>query len=245
MKRFKITLGYDGTNYFGWQVQPNAVTVQGEIEAVLLRLSGETVKVHGSGRTDRGVHAKGQAAHFDLEKPFEAKALGRALNALLPADIRVMRIANVKSDFHARKHAVSKIYCYFIWNDSVLPPLERFTHLQVRHPLDVEAMREAAAMLIGRHDFAAFTANPKDFVESTVRTLISLDIRARGKEIAIVARGEGFLYKMVRSLAGWLIRVGKGEVKPEDTKEILESKLRTSEVPTARPHGLILWSVKY
>jgi len=245
MSRFKITVNYDGTNYFGWQVQPNAVTVQEKIEGVLFRLSGERVKVHGSGRTDRGVHARGQVAHFDMNKPFSENALWRALNALLPDDIRVMGVELAAPDFHARKNAVAKEYRYFIWNDAVLPPTERFTHLQVRHPLDVDAMRTAASMLTGRHDFASFTANPKDFVESTVRTVFAVDVTQNGSEIVIAARGEGFLYKMVRSLAGWLIRVGKGEVAAETTKTVLESTLRTSEVPTARPQGLFLWQVEY
>jgi len=245
MRRFKITVSYDGTSYFGWQVQPNAVTVQGCLEKVLFRLSGETVKVHGSGRTDRGVHARGQVAHFDLQKSFTAKALGGGLNALLPDDIRVMRIESASAGFHARKHAVEKEYRYFIWNGNILPPNRRFDHLRVKQGLDVESMREAASYLIGCHDFASFTANSNDLVESTVRELFKLDIRKNGKEVVIIARGEGFLYKMVRSLTGWLLRVGKGEVMPEATKAMLESRLRTSDVPTARPQGLFLWSVKY
>ncbi len=243
--RFKIRVSYDGTGYFGWQVQPNAVTVQEKIEKVLLQLSGEVIKIHGSGRTDRGVHARGQVAHFDLRKSFTPKALGRGLNALLPDDIRIMRIENVATDFHARKHVAEKEYRYFIWNDVVLPPNRRFDHLRVGQALDVDAMRKAAAYLVGRHDFAAFSANPKDFVESTVRTVFQLDLRKNGKEIIVIAKGEGFLYKMVRSLAGWLLRVGKGEVTPEDTETMLESKFRTSDVPTAKALGLYLWSVKY
>jgi len=127
----------------------------------------------------------------------------------------------------------------------VLPPNRRFDHLRVGQALDVDAMRKAAAYLVGRHDFAAFSANPKDFVESTVRTVFQLDLRKNGKEIIVIAKGEGFLYKMVRSLAGWLLRVGKGEVTPEDTETMLESKFRTSDVPTAKALGLYLWSVKY
>lgn len=245
MKRFKITVSYDGTDYYGWQVQPNASTVQGSIEKVLFQLSGEVVKVHGSGRTDRGVHARGQVAHFDLEKTFTPKALGRGLNALLPDDIRIMRIRYVADDFHARKHTVGKEYRYFIWNGSILPPHKRYDHLHVRQSLDIESMQKAADCLIGRHDFAAFTANPKDFVFSTVRTLYELDVRKRGNEIVIIATGEGFLYKMVRSLAGWLLRVGKGEVTAQATKTVLQSKVRTSNVPTAQAQGLFLWKVSY
>jgi tRNA pseudouridine38-40 synthase len=245
MGRYAITVSYDGTNYCGWQVQPDAITVQEVLEGVLNRLSGETIKVHGSGRTDSGVHALGQVAHFDLEKPFTTKALARALNAMLPADIRVMRARKVAADFHARKSAREKEYRYFIHCGTVLPPHRRFTYLHIRQPLDADAMHKAAAMLVGRHDFAAFTANANRVVESTVRSLYALDVRKHGSEIVIIARGEGFLYKMVRSLAGWLIRVGSGDVPPEQTREVLESQERTATVPTAPPQGLFLWKVKY
>ena len=126
-----------------------------------------------------------------------------------------------------------------------MPPTERLDHLHVAQKLDIEAMRRAAEMLVGRHDFAAFTANPNRVVESTVRELFDLLVRKRGNEVVIVARGEGFLYKMVRSLAGWLLRVGKGEVAPEETSAILESRIRTARVPTAKPQGLFLWKVSY
>lgn len=245
MKRFKITVSYDGTNYVGWQVQPNGVSVQGQIETALLRLSNETVKVHGSGRTDQGVHAQGQVAHFDLEKEFTTKGIMRALNAVLPTDIRIMRCATCPADFHSRKHAVHKTYCYFIWNAPTMPPTKRFYQLHVKQKLDVEAMRKAASMLVGLHDFASFTANPKTVVYSTIRRVFDLKVRKRGSEIVIIARGEGFLYKMVRALAGWLLRVGKGEVPAEDTASILERKLRTSQVPTAPARGLFLWRVCY
>lgn len=245
MNRFKITVGYDGTGYAGWQVQPNAVTVQEKLEGVLANLNGGPVKVHGSGRTDQGVHARGQVAHFDMEKAFSPRDLNRALNALLPEDIRVIKVQKAADGFHARKHAAEKVYCYFIWNGETMPPTERLDHLHVAQKLDIEAMRRAAEMLVGRHDFAAFTANPNRVVESTVRELFDLLVRKRGNEVVIVARGEGFLYKMVRSLAGWLLRVGKGEVAPEETSAILESRIRTARVPTAKPQGLFLWKVSY
>ena len=238
-------MAYDGSGYAGWQVQPNGTTVQEMLETVLGRLDGAVVKVHGSGRTDQGVHARGQVAHFDLTKPFNPVALRRALNALLPEDVRVMRVQKSAPDFHARKHAVAKEYRYFIWNAETVLPTERLYHLHEPQTLDLDAMRAAAAQLVGRHDFAAFTANPNRVVESTVRELFELSVRKRGSEVIIVARGEGFLYKMVRSLAGWLLRVGKGEVAPEATTAVLESKLRTARVPTAQPHGLFLWKVMY
>jgi tRNA pseudouridine38-40 synthase len=245
MSRYKITVAYDGTGFAGWQVQPNGVTVQELIEKALHKLAGETVKVHGSGRTDAGVHARAQVAHFDLEKKFTPKALQRALNALLPDAIRIMRAERAGGDFHARKSAVGKEYRFFIWNGEILPPHLRGDHLHVTQPLDDEAMQKAADLLIGKHDFASFTANPNRVIESTVRELYSLKVRRKGREIVIAAEGEGFLYKMVRSLAGWLIRVGQGEVTPETTTEILDSQERTARVPTAPPQGLTLWRVRY
>ena len=245
MGRYKITVSYDGAAYKGWQVQPGCRTIQGEIESVLERLNRAPVKVHGSGRTDAGVHALGQVAHFDLERAFEPQSVLRALNGWLPPDIRIMRSEAVSADFHARKSARQKEYRYFIRNRLIMPPLERNTHLHVRNPLDVDAMRAAAALFVGRHDFAAFTANPNRVVESTVRTVFALDVRKKGSEVILIAVGEGFLYKMVRSLAGWLVRVGKGEVAAADTLQTLDSEIRTAAVPTAAAHGLVLWKVRY
>jgi tRNA pseudouridine38-40 synthase len=245
MTRYRFDIAYDGTAYAGWQVQPNGVTVQATIEKALLEVTGGTVKVHGSGRTDQGVHARRQVAHGDVETRLSPGGLARALNALLPDDIRMLRVQAAAADFHARKHAVSKEYRYFIWNGEVLPPHLRHTRTHVRKPLNVAAMRQAAAHLVGRHDFAAFTANPNRLVQTTVRRLLVLDVRKRGHEITIVASGEGFLYKMVRSLAGWLIRVGEGGVPPSRTRDILSSRVRTARVPTAPPQGLFLWQVRY
>lgn len=244
--RYRVTVAYDGTAYGGWQVQPNANTVQAELQAVLKRLSdGGDVHVHGSGRTDAGVHARGQVAHFDFPRPFAPAALVRAMNACLPLDIRVMDAAIVADDFHARKSAVGKAYRYFIWNAPVMRPTARLYHVHEREPLDLAAMQEAAAYLIGQHDFAAFSSNPHRFVETTVRTIQSLTVSCMDDQITIAVYGDGFLYKMVRSLAGWLIRVGRGEVTPGQTREVLTSGERTARVPTAPPQGLFLWQVDY
>lgn len=243
--RCVITISYDGTAYGGWQVQPNAVTVQQRVEETLARLIGERPKVHGSGRTDRGVHARAQVAHFDLTAPFELRNLARALNALLPADIRVTGCRRGSPDFHARRSAASKEYRYFIWNGSVLPPFLRSYRAHVVRPLDERAMQAAADLLVGRHDFAAFSANPNREVVSTVRELRLLKVARRGREIAIRAEGDGFLYKMVRSLAGLLIRVGEGAVAPDSAAAILRSRVRTARVPTAPAQGLFLWRVRY
>ena len=240
-----MTVAYDGTAYGGWQIQPNAPTVQAALEAALKSLTGDDVKVHGSGRTDQGVHARGQVAHFDLTRDVETTGLRRGLNALLSHDIRVMRLTQAAADFHARRSAVGKEYRYFIWNGETVPPHLRLYRTHVRETLDLAAMRAAAGFLVGRHDFAAFTANPNRVVESTVRRLDRLDVRSRGREVCIVAAGEGFLYKMVRSLAGHLIRVGEGRLDAAVTTEILESRRRTARVQTAPPEGLFLWNVTY
>lgn len=244
-RRYRMTLAYDGTRYAGWQVQPGQVTVQGECERVLAELTGESPRIHCSGRTDRGVHAREQVAHFDLRKAVQAGRLRMGFNALLQEDIRVMGLRPVASDFHARLNATAKEYRYHVWNGGVVPPPLRFYRLQVRMPLDVDAMRAAARQLKGRHDFAAFSANPNREVEGTVRRLDVLRVRKRGRDVVMIARGEGFLYKMVRSLAGFLLRVGTGEVAPALATDILRSKVRTARVPTAPPRGLFLWKVHY
>lgn len=245
VQRYKMLLGYDGSACWGWQAQPAHRTVQGELERVLKDLTGETARVHCSGRTDRGVHAREQVAHFDLAKPVVLRKLLLGFNALLGEDIRVFSLHRAAPDFHARYDVADKEYRYFIWNGPVLPPWLRHYRTLVRAPLDARAMARAAALLVGRNDFAAFSANPNREIDGTVRHLRALSVRRRGREITIVARGDGFLYKMVRSLAGFLIRVGAGELPPEAARGILASKERTARVPTAAPQGLFLWKVAY
>ncbi len=244
-RRYKMGVAYDGTHYAGWQVQPNHRTIQGELEKVLRELTGETERIQCSGRTDAGVHAREQVVHFDLTRPVILRKLMIGFNGLLDGDIRVMWIRKAEADFHARYGAAGKEYRYFVWNGPVLPPFLRDYRAFVRAPLDVQAMALAAKELVGRHDFAAFSANPNREIDGTVRHLRELKVSRRGREIVITARGDGFLYKMVRSLAGFLIRVGTGELAPDSAKEILHSKTRTARVPTAAPEGLFLWRVFY
>jgi len=244
-QRYKLVVAYDGSGYAGWQVQPGVKTIQGELERCFKKLAGEVVKIHGSGRTDQGVHAAGQVAHLDLPAYFQCKTIIRAMSALLPPDIRVLKAMKAADTFHARRSAVSKEYRYFIWNGSVLPPFSCRYRTHVYRELDVRAMRKAAKMLTGKHDFAAFTANPKRVVESTVRTLSMLAVRKSGREIVIIARSDGFLYRMVRSLAGFLIRVGQGDIPCSEAGQILDRQIRTAVVPTAPPQGLFLWRVNY
>lgn len=244
-RRYKILIAYDGSEYAGWQVQPRMKTVQGELECCFERITGVPAKVHGSGRTDQGVHALGQVAHVDLPSHFPAKKLIQAANALLPPEIRLLKINIAASDFHARRDALSKEYRYFIWNGGILPPFLYRYRTHIHQTLDVSAMQKAAKLLTGRHDFAAFTANPNRIVESTVRELSLLAVRRRGHEISIIARSDGFLYRMVRSLAGFLIRVGLGALPHSEATMILRQKKRTAVVPTAPPQGLFLWHVYY
>jgi tRNA pseudouridine38-40 synthase len=243
--RYRITVAYDGGAYAGWQVQPDHVTIQQRLEEVVYSLSGEHVKIHGSGRTDQGVHAKGQVAHFDLARKWVCRALLKGMNATLPPDIRVQKVTRAKSDFHARRSAVKKEYRYFIYNAMVMDPIRRHYATHIRKPLDVVAMQAAADRLVGKHDFAAFTANPNRIVESTVREVFALTVKRSGALIVIRASSDGFLYKMVRSLTGLLLRVGEGTVTAEEVGEILASKIRTARVPTAPPEGLFLWRVWY
>ncbi|MBN1269661.1 MAG: tRNA pseudouridine(38-40) synthase TruA [Kiritimatiellae bacterium] len=244
-RRYRMTIAYDGTAYAGWQVQPGKRTIQGEIEHALAKVTGEKCRIHASGRTDAGVHARAQVAHFDLSLTVRTDRLLTSLDAVLEADIRIGSLTRTKPDFHARYGARGKEYRYFIWNDAVVPPFLYRYRTRADRPLDVDAMRDAARRLQGKHDFAAFSANPQREVEGTVRDLDTLAVRRRGAEVVIIAHADGFLYKMVRSLAGFLMRVGEGAVPAEEATVILKSRLRTARVPTAPPEGLFLWRVSY
>lgn len=244
--RFKLTVAYDGTNYAGWQVQPGLPTVQQTIEDAIKVTSGVEVKIHGSGRTDRGVHAKGQVAHFDLETRMSAKSMMFALNSRIPPDIRILSVETVPGDFHARRSATAKEYRYVVWNGQVLPPQERLYALQVHRDLDMDLMREGAKRFIGEHDFKAFMANPQRTLETTVRTIFEFDITRRGRKITFRVKGSGFLYKQVRSMVGMLIRVGSHAEDAAKITEWLDSSApRTAHVPSAPPQGLTLWKVWY
>jgi len=243
--RFKAIVGYDGTNYAGWQMQPGRVTVQSEVERSIREVTGETLRIFCSGRTDTGVHGCGQVIHFDSATRIPARKLFLGLNSHLPPDIRILKISRTKPDFDSRFGATGKEYRYFIVNAPQIPPHRRLYAAHVYRPLNVNAMRAAAKTLEGTHDFAAFSANPGHEREGTVRTVYALNVKKSGREITIIVRGSGFLYKMVRSLAGFLIRVGTGELAPDSARMFIDSKTRTAHVPTAPAHGLFLWRVEY
>jgi len=243
--RYRMTISYDGTDFYGWQAQPHHPTVQGALEAAILQLTDETVRIHSCGRTDTGVHARAQVAHFDLKHPWQARQLLKGLNAFLPDSVRISELRRTRPDFHARYNATGKEYRYSIWNAPVASPLHRRQLLHVRQPLDLEAMRAAASQLEGAHDFASFSANSRQEISSKVRTIWKLSVRKQGPIVTLSALGDGFLYKMVRSLAGHLIHVGMGASSVEETSTLLARQERTARVKTARPHGLCLWKIHY
>lgn len=244
MKRIKLTIAYDGTNYCGWQIQPNGITVEEVLNRALKKLTGEDILVIGASRTDSGVHALGNVAVFDTETTIPAERIAMALNQRLPEDIVITKSEEVPPDFHPRYCDCSKTYEYHIINTQIPIPTKRLTNYFVSYPLDMNKMRQAASYLVGEHDFASF-CNVRTDVESTVRTIYSLDILQDGEEITIRIKGNGFLYNMVRIIVGTLIRVGRGFYEPERVREILEAKDRKVAGVTAPAHGLILVSINY
>ena len=244
-RHFKLTIAYDGTNYAGWQLQPNGSTVQEFIEGALAKMAGGAVRVHGSGRTDAGVHAKAQVANCSFRSALTTATLVRALNANLPVDIRVERVQEVGTRFHARFSAKGKEYRYQIDCGAVADPFLRAYAWHHPRPLNVVAMRQAARLLKGCHDFAALSANPMRPVETTVRTVSRLSVTKRGSLLTIVVVADGFLYKMVRSIVGGLVKVGEGRMTVEELQKLVKTKKRSALVETAPAHGLFLWRVFY
>lgn len=244
MKRIKLTIAYDGTNYCGWQIQPNGITVEEVLNKALTKLTGEDILVIGASRTDSGVHALGNVAVFDTETTIPAERIAVALNQRLPEDIVITKSEEVPLDFHPRYCDCSKTYEYHIINTRISIPTKRLTNYFVSYNLDLDKMRQAAEYLVGEHDFVSF-CNVRTDVENTVRTITALDILKNGDEITIRITGNGFLYNMVRIIVGTLIRVGRGFYEPEKVKEILEAKDRKAAGVTAPAHGLVLVEIRY
>jgi len=244
MRRIKLIVSYDGTNYCGWQIQPNGITIEAVLNQKLSRLTGETITVIGASRTDSGVHAYGNVAVFDTAGSIPGDKFAPALNQKLPDDIVIVKSEEIPLYWHPRYQNSCKTYEYHIINTGTPIPTKRLTNYFVSFDLDVEKMREGAKYLIGEHDFASF-CSIKTSAKSTVRTITDLDITANGNEITIRIRGNGFLYNMVRIIAGTLVRVGRGFYNPEKVKELLGAKERTAAAVTAPANGLILVGIEY
>jgi tRNA pseudouridine38-40 synthase len=244
-QRWKCTVAYDGTRFAGWQSQASGDAIQDLLERCLAGIFEREVRIHGSGRTDSGVHARGQVFHFDADWPHGEAKLLAAFRTGLPPTIQVNAARPAASDFHSRFSATGKIYHYQIRHDGPADPFEFPFCWAMPHRLDVAAMRAAAAGLTGRHDFRSFSAVRGEPPDDTVRTLRRLDVTGRGGRLCIAAEGDGFLYKMVRSLVGALVSTGLGQLTPADVAAILRQKERTHRVKTAPPQGLCLMKVLY
>jgi tRNA pseudouridine38-40 synthase len=248
MRTFKITLGYDGTDFAGWQRQPNKRTVQGELEQALTRITGQPVHCIASGRTDAGVHALGQVASFESETRHSGAVLRKALNAILPEDIVIFDVADAPPRFHALRDAVRKRYRYVIQDGPFLDLFSRRYVWHIRQTLDVEAMQEAARPLVGTHDFESYQTSGSQRL-TTVRTVYDLLVERRQAELTnrviIEVESNGFLYNMVRNIAGTLVEVGKGRQPVDWPGRVLQHKDRRTAGMTAPPQGLFLVGVEY
>jgi tRNA pseudouridine38-40 synthase len=244
LANIKLTLGYDGTDYNGWQIQPEGRTVQGELTRVLCLLDQRQVTVHGAGRTDAGVHAEGQVASFKLERDFGLRELRDAINGNLDRDIRIFEAEVVDDSFHARVSARLKTYRYRIWTGDVVSPfVRRYVH-HFRSPLDIETMRQAANLLMGEHDFKAFTVSASD-AETSIRTIRRMEIVEESDGLAILVSADGFLRYMVRAIAGTLIEVGRRRLSVTGVANALNTLDRAQSGPTAPACGLTLLRVDY
>lgn len=262
--KFKLVIAYDGTAYEGWQMQKIGTGVQQIVETALAKLFPTAPRLHSSSRTDTGVHALGMVAHFevpsggDASSPkldsatraaqpriMPARKLLLALNAHLPDDVRVLSAARAAETFHAQFDAGGKQYRYFAWNHAAMNPLLRWTAWHVPRKLDLKAMRAAAKLFVGKHDFQSFAANPGYKKESTVRRLTRCDVKKSGAQFTFIIEGDGFLYKMCRGIVGTIVQCGLGKFSPEEIKTMLAKKDRRVAGMTAPAHGLVLWKVFY
>ncbi len=244
MKRIKLTVAYDGTNYCGWQIQPNGLTIEEVLNKTIQKITGEDLKVTGASRTDSGVHALGNVAVFDTNSSIPAERMKYALNQKLPEDIAIVCSEEVEPEFHPRFCPTNKTYEYHIINQEIPIPTKRLTNYFISYTLDIEAMKKAAEYLVGTHDFASFCSS-KTGVEDTVRSVYELELLEQGEQLIIRIRGNGFLYNMVRIIVGTLLQVGRGFYQPLEVKEMLEARERTKAGATAPPHGLHLIHIEY
>ncbi len=246
--KFKLTIAYDGANYAGWQTQKNGIGVQQRIEEAVAKIFPGASQLQSSSRTDTGVHALGMVAHVEIpsaQVKMPTTKIALAINAHLPPEIRVMAARRCRDEFEARYNAKGKQYRYFIWVGTAMNPLLRHQAWHIARPLDLKAMRAAAKLFVGRHDFKSLAATRNYEMSSTIRTVTRCDIKRNGPLLTIIIEGDGFLYKMCRGIAGTLAQVGQGKIPPAEIKNILEKKDRKAAGMTAPAHGLVLWKVFY
>jgi tRNA pseudouridine38-40 synthase len=249
MRNLKIVLAYEGSGFSGWQVQPDAATIQGALASAIGRVTGEKVLPQGSGRTDAGVHALAQVATFATDSPIPAGNLVKALNDVLPSSIRVLEVTEAPPEFHARKSAFAKTYRYRVYRGAICPPFLARYVWHYPYPLDEDAMRQAAAFVMGEHDFTSFAAvDPErggDEAVSNVRWILTSSWERAGDELVYTVRGSGFLHHMVRNLVGTFVLVGKRTLTPGEIADILAARNRSAAGATAPASGLYLVSVEY
>ncbi|NLT66627.1 MAG: tRNA pseudouridine(38-40) synthase TruA [Acidobacteria bacterium] len=243
-QNIRLTVAFEGTAYHGWQIQSDSATLQGVLSEAIRKITGEQVKLTGSGRTDAGTHARGLVANFSTGSAMAPARLARGLNAVLPHDIRVLSAKRTHPGFHARKDASSKIYRYQIYLGPVLPPHLRREYLHYPYRVDVSRMQAAARLFSGEHDFASFAKTNADRT-NTVRRIFRCDLKKKGHILHLTVEGNGFLHHMVRNMAGTLLEVGKGSMSLEAFKNLFKQKDRRLAGFTAPAHGLVLLKVRY
>ncbi len=243
-RNIRLILAFDGTAYHGWQAQKNAPTLQGSVSQAISHITGERVTLTGSGRTDAGTHARGLAANFFTESRINPEQLLRALNSVLPHDIRALSARQMPLDFHSRRNATSKVYRYQVYLGPILMPhlMREFFHFP--YPIDIGKMEKAARLFVGEHDFASF-AKANSTPSNTIRRILSCDLRKRGHRMTLTVEGNGFLHHMVRNMAGTLLEVGRGSISLEYFRELFVKRDRTLAGFTAPANGLVLLKVQY
>lgn len=249
-RTIKLTISYDGTNYCGWQKQSNAISIQEEIEKRLSIILTANVVVHGAGRTDAGVHAKGMTAHFQTKKTLPPPTIANSLNSMLPPDIRIVECEEQETDFHSRYNATGKTYCYYIYTGKIQPPTQRFYSVHCPHVLNIDAMQQCLEVLTGTHDFSSFeSTGSRDKSITTgrgaIRSITHTSLVHKENSLQITIEGDGFLRHMVRNIVGTLLDVGRGRKTAKDFRSIFEAKDRSKAGAKAPAHGLFLNRVYY
>ena len=244
MRNIKLTIEYDGKEFNGWQKQPNKLNIQGNIEKVLSDITKEDIEIIGSGRTDAGVHALGQVANFKTNSTIPIEKFAIAINSRLKKSIVIKKAEEVPERFHSRYNCKKKTYRYVINNSETGSAIYRNLEYNIKQPLNIEKMQDASQYFVGEHDFSAFKASGTSS-KSSVRTIYSAKVTKEGERIYIELTGNGFLYNMVRIIAGTLVEVGLGKIKPEEITEIIDSKDRQKAGKTLPPYGLYLVEVNY